>query len=347
MVSQENIHGVTDGLAARSYLTNTVRGHLDVVSLRNKLVKGESIRLTNAQTYSNSILLACRAFENATGLPINANVYITPAGNQAFNPHYDDHDVFILQCDGAKEWSIYGDYEQSVKLPNGRLKFEKAKHIPKSEGISDFTLETGDLLYIPRGVMHDARCSNDFSIHITFGAGAITWSDYIKAAANLLNDSDVEYRELAELNVMGDSQKLSTLKEKLEPLLEKISQVDPVEIENQLFQYWAADKGNYAAAPISSALKREVEPVISNSSYRLIHAARASYRLFVDEDKKYNLWTITHSAEISEREYELLIELRDTGELLGTELDKKLGKEGGADFASSLSLIGIASYKEI
>jgi hypothetical protein len=114
MVSQENIHGVTDGLAARSYLTNTVRGHLDVVSLRNKLVKGESIRLTNAQTYSNSILLACRAFENATGLPINANVYITPAGNQAFNPHYDDHDVFILQCDGAKEWSIYGDYEQSV-----------------------------------------------------------------------------------------------------------------------------------------------------------------------------------------------------------------------------------------
>ena len=35
------------------------------------------------------------------------NAYITPRGAQGFFPHTDYQDVFVLQLDGTKEWTVY------------------------------------------------------------------------------------------------------------------------------------------------------------------------------------------------------------------------------------------------
>jgi ribosomal protein L16 Arg81 hydroxylase len=38
---------------------------------------------------------------------IGLNTYLTPHTAQAFDPHYDAHDVFILQVHGSKIWQLY------------------------------------------------------------------------------------------------------------------------------------------------------------------------------------------------------------------------------------------------
>ena len=41
------------------------------------------------------------------GHPAQANAYITPPTNRGFDPHYDVHDVFVLQASGQKRWIVH------------------------------------------------------------------------------------------------------------------------------------------------------------------------------------------------------------------------------------------------
>ena len=51
------------------------------------------------------------------GHPVQINAYITPPQNQGFAPHYDVHDVFVLQVAGRKRWTIH---EPVVERPAGQ-----------------------------------------------------------------------------------------------------------------------------------------------------------------------------------------------------------------------------------
>ena len=41
------------------------------------------------------------------GHPVQINCYLTPPQNQGFAPHYDTHDVFVLQVAGRKRWVVH------------------------------------------------------------------------------------------------------------------------------------------------------------------------------------------------------------------------------------------------
>ena len=41
------------------------------------------------------------------GHPTQVNAYITPPSSRGFSPHYDVHDVFVLQVAGEKHWTIH------------------------------------------------------------------------------------------------------------------------------------------------------------------------------------------------------------------------------------------------
>ena len=41
------------------------------------------------------------------GHPAQVNAYITPESSRGFDPHYDVHDVFVLQVDGEKHWRVH------------------------------------------------------------------------------------------------------------------------------------------------------------------------------------------------------------------------------------------------
>jgi ribosomal protein L16 Arg81 hydroxylase len=112
------------------------------------------------------------------GHPSQVNAYITPASSRGFDPHYDVHDVFVIQIAGEKRWTIhepvYRDPLADEPWTDHRdAVVERATHQPYLEE----TFAPGDVLYLPRGWIHSATALGDFSIHLTIGVSAHTRSD--------------------------------------------------------------------------------------------------------------------------------------------------------------------------
>ena len=49
-----------------------------------------------------------QSFCRALGFPaVYANCYVTPENSQTAPAHADDRDVFVLQLEGEKHWTLY------------------------------------------------------------------------------------------------------------------------------------------------------------------------------------------------------------------------------------------------
>lgn len=120
----------------------------------------------------------CAAMEAEFNHPFQTNIYFTPALAKGFKVHYDTHDVFVMQVEGDKDWSIYN---RAVELPISGQHFQRDQHEVGEETMS-FHLKAGDVLYIPRGWMHDARSLESNSLHITVGVLTYSWADFITDA---------------------------------------------------------------------------------------------------------------------------------------------------------------------
>lgn len=143
-------------------------------------------------------------------LRCQTNLYLSPPNQKGFNAHYDSHDVFILQVHGCKTFNFY---EGGVELPFQHDSFDADQH-PAGALTQSITLNPGDTLYIPRGVMHDAVATNDTasldsessnnavtnpahssSLHITLGVYPITQRDLLLEAIEHLTLENPSYRE--------------------------------------------------------------------------------------------------------------------------------------------------------
>lgn len=121
----------------------------------------------------------CDALETVFSASAQTNVYLTPPNNQGFNTHYDDHDVFVMQISGRKHWKLY---QKPIDNPYRGENFRPNMFEP-GEVQYEFTLEAGDCVYIPRGLMHDAVSDNDTaSLHITVGIVVKKWADLMLEA---------------------------------------------------------------------------------------------------------------------------------------------------------------------
>ena len=132
----------------------------------------------------------CKELEAEFGFAFNANLYLTPPNAKGFNVHYDTHDVFVLQIAGTKIWEIF---ESPIELPlPGQI--HDASGAQPGRVTDKFTLEEGDLAYIPRGFFHHAIAGNDTSLHITLGAMVQTWCELLIEAISELSLRDVAFR---------------------------------------------------------------------------------------------------------------------------------------------------------
>jgi ribosomal protein L16 Arg81 hydroxylase len=147
------------------------------------------------------------------------NIYMTPAHSQGFTPHYDTHDVFVLQISGEKHWQIF---EVDTGLPLKNNPFVKEGFEP-GKVIDEFVLKEGDFLYIPRGRVHDAHTKDQYSMHITVGLLAHTWTDFLAETIAHLSGNNIEFRNNLPVGYTqnGDGQKHEG---KIHELLQIISQ---------------------------------------------------------------------------------------------------------------------------
>jgi len=107
------------------------------------------------------------------------NSYLTPPASQAVAPHADDRDVLVWQAAGSKHWKVYG--EPPIPYPFTLEQVGKYEECPVPEAtlaappLLEVTLEAGDLLYMPRGFVHEATTSQQPSLHLTIALATHDW----------------------------------------------------------------------------------------------------------------------------------------------------------------------------
>ena len=116
----------------------------------------------------------CVALGRRFSSRVQTNVYLTPPDAQGFAPHWDTHDVFVVQVSGTKRWSIY---DTKVCLPLRGQRFERGT--PPGDVTDEFELGPGSAVYLPRGLMHSARSTDEPSLHVTLGLTAFTWAEFL------------------------------------------------------------------------------------------------------------------------------------------------------------------------
>lgn len=156
---------------------------VDKERLFAKFYDGHTIVFMEYEQHSAAMLRLRHEIERAFHSPVMTHVYLTPRNAQGFSPHWDSTNVFILQFTGTKDWMIY---DSPVTLPTKQQVLYEGEWT-RVEPTLAATLEPGDLLYIPRGFVHEGRSRNTVSGHLTLELRALTYADLLRQIADNAN----------------------------------------------------------------------------------------------------------------------------------------------------------------
>ncbi|MBB5082285.1 cupin domain-containing protein [Nonomuraea endophytica] len=161
-------------------------GTVDLVRIRNAFADGDTIVLNGVERYVPAIATLAHGLEVELNFETQVNAYITPPGSRGFLPHYDDHDVLVLQVRGSKTWHVHGD----AGVPPHKMRRREKVVASGLPAPAVLRLNAGDVLYLPRGRVHAATANAEPSIHLTVGIHAPTVLKLITEALESLSYRD-------------------------------------------------------------------------------------------------------------------------------------------------------------
>ena len=268
---------------------------VDASAVQQALHMGFSLVFNKAHCRHSAIAELAEALSEQLGALVGANVYVTPSSQpdgaddgaaaaavgsgsadleprQGFATHFDQMESFIVQVSGRKLWYLYDDM---VGLPRP---LQRVLPTAEEAGVPQMELELapGDVLYIPRGWVHDARTLGSASVHVTLGAN-LQQASYAHLAAEAVRSAAARAklaRETAEARVRGRGRpKLSADNQAAEALLA------PVEgTSNALTYADLAVAAVWATANVTREPLRRTAPV-SATLLAHLRAADASYSM--------------------------------------------------------------------
>ncbi len=211
-----------------------------IAELRSVYGRGKTVVIMTMQQRWLPIALLCRKLEAFFHCPVHANLYLTPAGAQGFDAHFDTHEVLILQLEGRKHWRLY---EPMRKLPLVGERFS----VPREQlgPVREIALEPGDLLYIPRGHVHEAFTSEAASMHLTLGINIFRWSDLLHEAVESITQRDERFRESLPPGLLDGGAVPSDVSERFRELLRAL--VEEARAEDAIHQL---GDGFFAQMPV-------------------------------------------------------------------------------------------------
>lgn len=165
---------------------------------------GCSIRFLNPHLFFPEIYKLNATLQEYFSCMVGSNVYLTPPNSQGFAPHYDDIEALVLQVEGKKRWRVYAPRSSEEVLP--RVSSKNFDECEIGSPVLDIILEPGDLLYFPRGYIHQANTVEGFhSLHVTLSTyQKNSWADLMEillpGALALAVNENVEFRRGIPLN---------------------------------------------------------------------------------------------------------------------------------------------------
>jgi ribosomal protein L16 Arg81 hydroxylase len=133
---------------------------------RALFAEGYTLLVRHAERHDPQLADLARAFARDFAAAVDVHVYCTPAGQHGFGWHYDAEDVFIIQTQGLKEYSLRKNTVNPwplVETLPADMKYER-EQMP----LLKCPLAAGDWLYIPHGYWHVAQSQED-SISLAVG----------------------------------------------------------------------------------------------------------------------------------------------------------------------------------
>ena len=151
------------------------------------------------------------------GARVQVNSYLTPPSAQGFRAHYDSHDVLVAQIQGEKLWKVYGS--DSV-CPLNEMNDDDVQLPESVEAPEEIGLRAGDLLYIPRGWIHEAVTGELASLHLTIAVYPPLGKDLLNAALEAMVDRHPELREALPVGPLGSAADRARLEMRFAELVE-------------------------------------------------------------------------------------------------------------------------------
>lgn len=123
--------------------------------------QGMSLVVNQVERRVPAIAAVCAMIERHFAAKTATNAYASFQRESAFAPHYDNHNVLVLQLHGSKRWFCHGQpyaFPLSDRFP-----------APEDPGPveAEMLMEPGDLLFLPRGEVHWAELASPASLHLS------------------------------------------------------------------------------------------------------------------------------------------------------------------------------------
>jgi bifunctional lysine-specific demethylase and histidyl-hydroxylase NO66 len=199
-------------------------GSLDLGRIRNDFADGYTIILDNVERYVRTIATLSHSIEADLNFPVQVNAYVTPPESQGFVPHYDEHDVLILQFQGSKVWHVY----DGVDVPPHEMERHQAVDTAALPVPADLHLEAGDVLYLPRGRVHGAETTSESSLHLTVGIHAPTVLTLIIRALHSLSFTDDRVHTRLPPHYLDDADVRASLQAPLRDIVRTVEDPDVI-----------------------------------------------------------------------------------------------------------------------
>lgn len=209
----------------------------------------------------------CRAFEAEFGGDSYAMTFLTPPGKQGFGLHFDPVSSFITQLSGRKHWKVYPEYMSSpTKTMNVPL-----EGVPMPPAVIEATLEPGDLLYIPAGYPHEAFCTEEHSLHMTVGLGALRPAEMLSYA---LMQATEQHAQLRKPLYPGSKDFYDRLKCTLSTLQSALEQIRPEDLWKTFAISYDANRHEaqkYGLAALAESKQISVQTLVSQVADKPSH----------------------------------------------------------------------------
>lgn len=177
--------------ARRRSRRGTLALELSPKGLHEALSSGATLIMDSVQDFSPALENLCFRLAQEFYAQVQTNLYACWGADEGFDVHWDDHDVFIVQVSGRKEWKLYGFAREHPT----HVDFHNRNNRP-SEPVAIETMIPGDVMYIPRGYWHAARGLGDPTMHLTIGVSQKTGQDFLHWLADLSVDQTLARRNV-------------------------------------------------------------------------------------------------------------------------------------------------------
>lgn len=183
--------------AGRPSRRDMTRDLPDLRSIRDKLAGGASLVIEQLHRNSRPTASFCRRLSYELGRPVMASAFLTPANAQGFGLHYDIEGVFALQIEGSKTWRLWPPI-LPFPLRNqhwrpDRVSTEARRDLEQRGPHASYELVPGDVLFIPRGWLHDVFTTGRTSLHLSLGFPPLSKHEVITLLLEALAENE-EFR---------------------------------------------------------------------------------------------------------------------------------------------------------